>query len=211
MDGELDMVVEIILLIMEVGGSGSYHWCWLILTGWHRLAANIIALRHRESGTTCIHSYIIIIYAFAMHWMPVTLIKCAQWALLIHIIIYYMYYNDILSKTSDFLKPHDRHILTCYDWSLPLSVQVVSTQYSGSLTLFPIPARHTRRALRQGRYCQMRHFSPSAAVNLTFVTNTFISEVSGKAFQSKSEYLPCSLCICSDNHKCEGGSKVTSF
>ena len=85
-----------------------------------------------------------------------------------------MYYNDILSKTSDFLKPHDRHILTCHDWSrLPLSVQVVSTQYSGSLTLFPIPARHTRRALRQGRYCQMRHFSPSAAVNLTFVTNTF--------------------------------------
>ena len=61
MDGELDKVVEIVLLIMEVGGSGSYHWCWLILTGWHRLAANIIALRHRESGTTCIHSYIIII------------------------------------------------------------------------------------------------------------------------------------------------------
>ena len=60
-DGELDMVVEIVLLIMEVGGSGSYHWCWLILTGWHRLAANIIALRHRESGTTCIYSYIIII------------------------------------------------------------------------------------------------------------------------------------------------------
>ena len=27
MDGELDMVVEIVLLIMLVGGSGSYHWC----------------------------------------------------------------------------------------------------------------------------------------------------------------------------------------
>ena len=26
-DGELDMVVEIVLLIMLVGGSGSYHWC----------------------------------------------------------------------------------------------------------------------------------------------------------------------------------------